>query len=284
MRMTNWTQLDDRSVLSVSGEDAAAFLHGLVTNDVEHMATGEARYAALLTPQGKILFDFFLYRAPAESGVAFLIDCPAIVAADLLKRLGFYRLRAKASIADVSADKAVVACWAGQPDKIDGFAFADPRDARLGFRAIAPRAAANALGPSRSQEYEAHRIAIGAPKGGVDFPYGDAFPHDANMDLLHGVDFEKGCYVGQEVVSRMRHRGGVRKRIVKVKLAALGPAAGAPILAGETAIGALGSSAGAEGLALLRLDRLADAVTNGRSLTAEGIGVAVEKAAKKPVI
>jgi folate-binding protein YgfZ len=279
MRMTNWTRLDDRSVLSVSGEDAAAFLHGLVTNDIEHMAIGEARYAALLTPQGKILFDFIVYRAPAESGAAFLIDCPATVAADLLKRLGFYRLRAKATIADVSADKAVAVCWAGELDKIDGFAFADPRDARLGFRAIASRAAVSALGPSHSHEYEAHRIAVGAPKGGVDFPYGDAFPHDANMDLLHGIDFEKGCYVGQEVVSRMRHRGGVRKRIVKVKLAARGPTAGAPVRAGETTIGALGSSAGVEGLALVRLDRLADAETKGRSLTADGIGVVVEKAA-----
>src|ERR1700722_417712 len=275
--MTSWTPLEDRSVLSVSGEDAASFLHGLATNDVENLAVGQARYAALLTPQGKVLFDFFVVRAPAETGAAFFIDCPSSVAADLAKRLGFYRLRAKVTIANISADKAVVACWGGEPASVDGFVFADPRDKRLGYRSIVPRATALALGAAHSDEYEAHRISIGAPKGGVDFPYGDAFPHDANMDLLNGVDFEKGCYVGQEVVSRMRHRGGVRKRIVKVRLAAPGPAAGAPILAGEATIGALGSSAGAQGLALLRLDRLMDAEAEGRPLTAEGIGVSIEE-------
>jgi folate-binding protein YgfZ len=133
-----------------------------------------------------------------------------------------------------------------------------------------PRAAAQALG-APFETYEAHRIAIGVPKGGVDFPYGDTFPHDANMDLLQGVDFEKGCYVGQEVVSRMRHRGGARKRIVKVRLAAPGPAAGAAILAGEATIGALGSTVGDEGLALLRIDRLAEAKNEGLALTVDGV-------------
>jgi hypothetical protein len=274
--MTNWTLLADRSVIGVSGADSAAFLHGLVTNDLEHLAIGEARYAALLTPQGKILFDFFIYRAPAAEGAAFLIDCPAASTADLLKRLGFYRLRAKVTIADLSAEQGVAALWGGEPEAGSGFVFADPRDARLGFRAILPRRALG-LAPDRASEYDSHRIAVGAPKGGVDFAYGDAFPHDVNMDLLNGVDFAKGCYVGQEVVSRMRHRGAVRKRIVKVKLAAPGGAVGAPILAGDAAIGTLGSSVGAEALALVRLDRLADAESKGLALTADGIAVAVEK-------
>jgi folate-binding protein YgfZ len=269
--MTNWTLLPDRSVLEVAGEDAASFLHGLVTNDVERLAVGEARYAALLTPQGKILFDFFIYRA-AE---AFFIDCPSASAADLAKRLGFYRLRAKVAIADLSAEKSVAACWDGEPDAAEGFVFLDPRDARLGFRAIQSRDAATALA-ARSADYEARRIALGVPKGGVDFPYGDAFPHDANMDLLQGVDFEKGCYVGQEVVSRMRHRGGVRKRIVKVRLAQPGPLPGASILAGEATIGALGSTAAGEGLALIRIDRLADAKKEGRPLTANGVRLDAE--------
>src|SRR5579872_562299 len=252
--MANWTLLPDRSVLSVLGEDATGFLHGLVTSDVESLAAGEARFAALLTPQGKILFDLFIYRAPEATGAAFFIDCPSQNAGDLAKRLGFYRLRAKVKIADLSADKAVAVCWTDPPQAANGLVFADPRDARLGFRAILPRATAPALDQGRVDQYEAHRIAIGAPKGGVDFAYGDAFPHDVNMDLLHGVDFDKGCYVGQEVVSRMRHRGGVRKRIVRVKLAQSAPGAGTPILAGESPIGALGSTAGGEGLALLRLD------------------------------
>ncbi len=274
--MTNWTLLPDRSVLSVAGEDAASFLHGLATNDIEHLEVGQARFAALLTPQGKILFDFFIYRMPAEAGASFLIDCPSASAADLLKRLGFYRLRAKVTIAYASSDQAVAACWEGEPERVDGFVFADPRDARLGSRAILPRAAAMALGTPRLDDYEAHRIAVGAPKGGVDFAYGDAFPHDVNMDLLNGVDFEKGCYVGQEVVSRMRHRGGVRKRIVKVTLAAAGPAAGTPVLAGETAVGALGSLVGADGLALVRIDRLAEAKEQGKTLTADGVEIRSE--------
>ncbi|HLH50008.1 MAG TPA: folate-binding protein [Roseiarcus sp.] len=274
--MANWTLLPDRSVLSVAGDDAASFLHGLVTSDVESLAAGQARFAALLTPQGKILFDFFIYRAPEEA--VFLIDCPSQNAGDLAKRLGFYRLRAKVTIADLGAEKAVAVCWTDPPQAADGLVFADPREARLGFRAILPRAAAPALDQARIDQYEAHRIALGAPKGGVDFVYGDAFPHDANMDLLHGVDFDKGCYVGQEVVSRMRHRGGVRKRVVRVKLAQSAPGVGTPILAGESTIGALGSTAGGEGLALLRIDRLAEAQQAGRPLTANGVALSADSA------
>jgi tRNA-modifying protein YgfZ len=275
--MTRWMVLADRSVLSISGEDATSFLHGLVTNDVERLEEGEARFAALLSPQGKILFDFIICRAPADTGAAFFIDCPTSIAADLTKRLGFYRLRAKVAIADVSAEKAVAVSWGGDPQDVEGLVFADPRDARLGVRGIVARSAAEAWTPSDVAAYEAHRIAIGAPKGGVDFAYGDAFPHDVNMDLLNGVDFEKGCYVGQEVVSRMRHRGGVRKRIVKVSLAGPAPAVGAAILAGEATIGSLGSSAGQEALAAVRLDRLADAEGAGRALMAEGVALKIEK-------
>ena len=210
--------LDDRGVLSVDGEDAAGFLQGLVTNDVERLGEGEARYAALLTPQGKILFDMLVVRTPARAGAAFLIDCAAGQAADLARRLGFYKLRAKVSIADASADLAVVAYWSEKPDLAsDAALYPDPRDSRLGWRAILPRDQALAVGDEHAPTYEALRIAAGVPKGGVDFVYGDAFPHDANFDLLHGVDFAKGCYVGQEVVSRMEHRGTARKRVVRVR-------------------------------------------------------------------
>jgi len=273
---TNSTRLNDRGVIKVAGEDSASFLHGLVTNDIENLSVGQARYAALLTPQGKILFDFFIYRAPDEAGPVFLIDCPAGASTGLARRLGFYRLRAKVTIADVTADYQVGAFWGGEPTTVSGgFVYPDPRDARLGFRAMLPRAAAYGLGQAIGA-YEAHRIAFGAPRGGADFAYGDVFPHDINMDLLHGVDFEKGCYVGQEVVSRMRHRGALRKRIVKVRLGAAAPDAGAPVLAGEAAIGALGSSSGDRALALLRLDRLADAKTEGRGLTANGVPLTVD--------
>jgi folate-binding protein YgfZ len=125
-------------------------------------------------------------------------------------------------------------------------------------------------------EYEGLRIAVGAPKGGLDFAYADAFPHDANLDRLHGVDFDKGCYVGQEVVSRMKHRGTARKRVARVKLAGPAPAPGTPVMDGELAVGALGSSSGREALALLRIDRAEEAMAAGRTLSAGGVGLALE--------
>jgi tRNA-modifying protein YgfZ len=271
------TWLADRGVLSVSGEDATSFLQGLLTNDVERLEAGQVRYAALLTPQGKILFDFFVYRAPADGGATFLLDCVKSASSDLAKRLGFYRLRAKATIVDLSAERAVVAFWGDPPPKVSGELFADPRDARLGWRAILTPDEAGALTTAPAADYEAHRIKAGVPSGGADFQYGEAFPHDANMDVLNGVDFEKGCYVGQEVVSRMRHRGGVRKRIVKVTLQGSAPAAGAAILAGGATIGALGSSAENRGLALVRVDRLAEAAAKGDALTVGGVGLSVEE-------
>jgi folate-binding protein YgfZ len=269
------THLDDRGVISVSGADAAGFLQGLLTNDVERLEPREARYAALLTPQGKILFDMIVVRAEGDEP-SYLIDCAEAQAADLAKRLGFYKLRARVRIADESAGRAVAAVWGGDPlIAAGGLLYADPRDPRLGFRAILPRATAAALGSEHASEYEGLRIAVGAPKGGLDFPYGDAFPHDANFDLLHGVDFDKGCYVGQEVVSRMKHRGAARKRVARVRLAGPPPAPGTPVLDRELSVGALGSSSGREALALLRLDRAEDAKAAGRTLTAGGVGLAL---------
>ena len=268
--------LDDRGIVSVSGADAAGFLQGLLTNDVERLEPGEARYAGLLTPQGKILFDMIVVRAPGSDGAAYLLDCAAAQAADLAKRLGFYKLRAKVAILDESATRAVAAFWGGEPAPVEGgVLYADPRDPRLGWRAILPRPIAAALGSGHAGEYEGLRIGVVAAKGGIDFTYGDAFPHDANLDLLHGVDFDKGCYVGQEVVSRMKHRGTGRKRIVRVKLDGPAPAPGVPVMDRELAVGALGSSSGREALALLRLDRVEDAAAAGRTLSAGGVGLAL---------
>jgi tRNA-modifying protein YgfZ len=267
--------LEDRGVISVSGADATSFLQGLLTNDVERLAPNEARYAALLTPQGKILFDMIVVRAPGQEP-AYLIDCTAAQAAELAKRLGFYKLRAKVAIADMSADRAVAAFWGDEAPSVgEGVLYADPRDPRLGWRAILPRPIAAAVGLEHAGEYEGLRIAAGTPKGGLDFAYADAFPHDANFDLLHGVDFDKGCYVGQEVVSRMKHRGTARKRVARVKLAGPAPAPGTPVMDGELAVGALGSSSGREALAMLRIDRVEDASTAGRPLNAGGVGLAL---------
>ncbi len=268
--------LEDRGVVSVAGADAASFLQGLLTNDVERLEPSEARYAALLTPQGKILFDMIVVRAPDADGAAYLLDCAAAQAADLAKRLGFYKLRAKVAVADESAGRAVAAFWGGEPAPIEGgLLYPDPRDPRLGWRAIVPRPIAAALGSEHAAEYEGLRIGVVAPKAGVDFAYGDAFPHDANLDLLNGVDFDKGCYVGQEVVSRMKHRGTARRRIARVKLAGPPPMPGTPVLDRELAVGTLGSSSGREALALLRLDRVEDAAAAGRTLSAADVGVAL---------
>jgi len=268
--------LADRGVIRVAGEDATSFLQGLLTNDVERLEIGEARYAGLLTPQGKILFDTLVVRTRTDAGAAYLLDCAAAQAGDLAKRLGFYKLRAKVVIADESAERAVVAAWdedAAMP--AGAFVYRDPRDPRLGLRAIVARAEAVAIGEAELASYEALRIAACAPKGGVDFAYGDAFPYDADFDHLNGVDFDKGCYVGQEVVSRMKHRGSARKRVVRVKVAGEPPPPGTPIMDGELAVGTLGSSAGAAALAMLRLDRVEDAKAAGRGLSAGGVSVAL---------
>ena len=268
--------LEDRGVVRVGGEDATSFLQGLLTNDVERLKPGEACYAGLLTPQGKILFDMLVVRAPAETGAAFFLDCAAAQAADLAKRLGFYKLRARVSIADESADRRVVAVWGEEPENVPGaVVYADPRDPRLGWRAILRGARAVATGEAHAATYEALRICAGVPKGGVDFAYGDAFPHDANFDLLNGVDFEKGCYVGQEVVSRMKHRGTARKRVARVKVLGEPPAPGTPVLDRELAVGTLGSSLGREALAMLRLDRVEEARAAGRGLSAGGVEIAL---------
>ncbi len=265
--------LEDRGVVRVSGEDAASFLQGLLTNDVATLGASEARYAALLSPQGKILFDVLVVRAPVATD-EFLLDCPAALAGDLAKRLALYKLRAKVVIADESADHGVIAYWQGEPENAPGGVFyADPRAGALGHRAILPRAKAVAVGEANIGEYEALRISLGVPKGGVDFAYGDAFPHDADMDLFHGLDFEKGCYVGQEVVSRMKHRGEARKRVVRVRLVGAAPAPGATVTDGELPVGVLGSSSGRHALAMLRLDRVEDAKAAGRTLNAGEVGV-----------
>jgi len=269
--------LTDRGVVKVAGEDARSFLNGLVTTDLTKLAPGAGRFGALLTPQGKIMVDFLIAEAPAGHGGGFLIDCPRALAQGLADKLTFYKLRAKATVENLSDNLGVLAAWDGtlaaQPD----LTFADPRDAQLGFRILIPAELKEKLAELIGAElvdaaqYEAHRIASGVPRGGLDFMYGDAFPHETNMDRLSGVDFDKGCYVGQEVVSRMQHRGTARTRTVKVLLDGPSPEAGATILAGDKPVGTIGSTWGGKGIALVRTDRVADALAAGQSLTAGGL-------------
>jgi folate-binding protein YgfZ len=246
--------LKDRGVIRLRGETVKPFLQGLITQDVADLKPGEARYAALLTPQGKIIADFFVL----DSGNGLLLDVSRSLAADLVKRLVFYRLRAKVQIEDVSDRYAVVAAW--DADQIEGpLAYADPRLPALGQRAIVE----SVEEAGDADLYHAHRIALGVPEGGRDFAFGETFPHEADMDQLAGVDFRKGCFIGQEVVSRMQHRGTARTRLIPVRLDGPAPEPGAEILAGDRSIGAMGGAARGFGLAMVRLDRLGEAMAVG---------------------
>jgi folate-binding protein YgfZ len=271
--------LSDRGVVKVSGEDARNFLNGLVTTDVTLLRPSLGRFGALLTPQGKITVDFLVTEVPAGHGGGFLIDCPRALAQGLADKLGFYKLRAKVSIENLSDSLGVLAAWDGDLSVKPDLAFADPRNERLGWRILIPEAlaqkVADLIGADLidSKAYDAHRIASSVPRGGLDFTYGDAFPHETNMDRLHGVDFDKGCYVGQEVVSRMQHRGTARSRMIRVMLDGGAPEPGAAIVAGDKPVGTMGSTAGHDGLALLRVDRVADALAEGIPLTAGGLTI-----------
>ncbi len=268
--------LEGRSVLRVSGPDARHFLQGILTQDVGLLETQAAIYAALLTPQGKILCDFFV----AHSGDDLIIDCPADKAVELLKRLALYRLRAKVQFADETSTSVVLVAWAGPKPRLEHcLVFEDPRVGDLGWRIIIPKAqfvGLPGLTLATENEWQAHRVNLGVPEGGRDFAYGDAFPHEADMDQLNGVSFEKGCYVGQEVVSRMQHRGTARKRIVRLRGAVQLPGEG-QIMAGGAQIGTLGSVAGCIGIGLVRLDRAAEATAKETPLLVGDVAVTLER-------
>ncbi len=261
--------LPDRGVVKVVGDDARRFLNGVISADMAKVTPQSARFAALLTPQGKIVADFIVAEAAAEDGGGFFLDCPRALAAELMQKLNFYRLRAKVIVEDLSDVLGVLAVWDGRGDTDYGLTYEDPRLPELGWRVMLPPHLAAAAAADLTAEfvpasaYEAHRIALAIPRGGLDFTYGDAFPHETDMDQLGGVDFAKGCYVGQEVVSRIEHRASARARVVPVAFEGFAPEPGTPVMAGEKAIGTMGSAAGGRGLALLRLDRLEDALAAG---------------------
>jgi tRNA-modifying protein YgfZ len=275
--------LPDRGVIKVVGDDARNFLHGLVSADILTLKPGVARFCALLTPQGKIIADFFVVEAPPAHGGGFFFDVARSLTATLVGKLNLYKLRSHLIIEDLSEILGMLAAWDGEAATAYGLGYTDPRLPALGLRVmVAPHLAAAAaadLGATLvdAGEYEAHRIALGIPSGGVDFRYGDAFPHEADMDQLQGIDFAKGCYVGQEVVSRMEHRGSARMRAVPVRYEGAAPAAGIAITAGERQLGTMGSATAGHGLALLRLDRVAEALSNGQELLAGAVAIRLVK-------
>ena len=276
-------RLPDRGVVKVAGDDARRFLNGLASNDIAKVAPGKARFAALLTPQGKIIVDFIAAEAEPDDDGGFFLDCPRALAGALVEKLNFYKLRAKVAVEDLSGALGVMAVWDGAALSDFGLSYADPRLPALGARTILPphlaTEAAADLGATLTdaEAYDAHRIALGVPRGGMDFAYGDTFPHEADMDQLAGVDFDKGCYVGQEVVSRVEHRSNARSRVLPIAYDEHSPMPGIAVLAGDKQVGQLGSTAKGRGLALLRLDRVADALASGMPLSAGGIAIRVVK-------
>ena len=267
--------LSDRGVLKVEGKDARKYLNGLITSDMGKVTHETPCFAALLSPQGKIIVDFMVVGNAPPDEERFFLDCPRALSTALVERLGFYRLRAKVVIADCSDTLGVVAFWDGAAPAGFGVPYPDPRLPEMGLRCIAPPHPADAAGAFAA--YEAHRIALGVPAGGLDFAYGDAFPHEADMDQLHGVDFQKGCFVGQEVVSRMEHRASVRTRVVPVAFEGVQPAAGSAVTADGKPVGTMGSAAAGRGLAMLRLDRVDEALGRGDKLLADGTALRLAK-------
>lgn len=268
-------RLSSRSVISVSGEDARDFLQGVLTNDIYKLAPDRALYSALLTPQGKFLYDFLI----AGKDGALLFDCDGARADGLLRKLMMYRLRAKAAIdpADDSYavwalttppegvtldDAGAAAAWLG------GVVYRDPRMAAVGCRALLPVDAAPEMATAGEDAYHVHRIACGLPDGARDMEVEKTLALEGDLDVLNGVDFNKGCYVGQELTARTKYRGKLRRRLVPLDIPDGAPDPGTPVELDGKAVGDIRSAAGAHAIAMLRTEALA-----GGALTAGGRAV-----------
>ena len=295
MSALRYAILEDRGVLAIAGADARTFLQGLVSNDVNRVTPACAIHAALLTPQGKYLHDFFV----AEWAGALLIDCERARLADLKRRLALYKLRAQVTLEDRSDSLAVATLFGegalaalGLPEEAGsgralagGVVFADPRLAAAGARAIcgrdALRDAARAAGfvESDAGEYDRTRIALGLPDGSRDLEVEKAILLENGFDELNGIDWNKGCYMGQELTARTKYRGLVRKRLMPVAIQGPAPAFGAPVLLGDQDAGEMRSSRNGIGLALLRLEKVEQARTAGTPLSAGDAKLAPQKPA-----
>lgn len=285
--------LTDRAVIALEGPDGREFLQAIVTNDVDVVSESRALYSALLTPQGKFLHDFFVFQI----GDTLYLDVDAARRDDLMRRLSVYKLRADLTIEDRSGGFAVYALLGEAaaalglgPREGDaasfagGIAFIDPRLAALGARAIAPPApAAEALEQAGftaagRETYHALRIGLGVPDGGRDMEPDKSMPLEYGLGDLNGVDFDKGCFIGQEVTARMKRRGLVRKRLLPVDIDGAPPAPGATVTRGDHDAGEMRAAMDSAGLALLRLDRIAaDGPGLAADLTADGARITPRK-------
>lgn len=263
--------LADRAIIDVSGPDAEHFLQNILTLDLDALGKDEAKPGALLAPQGKIMFDFLVSRSGEN---ALRLECRADIADDFVRRLMLYRLRAKADIS--KQDQPVVAVsWQSDSAASQTDSSKTVRDSRFPtpvtrFYGDAPIADAS------EADWHAFRIANGVAESGPDYTLSDAFPHDVLLDQMGGVGFKKGCFIGQEVVSRMQHRGTARRRVLLVSAGSDLPTAGTELKADGKVLGALGSASGASGLAIARIDRVKAALDAGSEITAGDVAVSLE--------
>jgi hypothetical protein len=286
-----YTELPTRGVIEIAGEDRVPFLQGLVSNDVTKATAARAIYAALLTAQGRYLFDFFVIAR----GDAFYLDAEASRLAELQRRLSIYKLRAKVGLSDASARFAVAAAWGdGTPHALDlsgsgaarefagGVAYLDPRLEALGARFLLPRAQSDAplgagFAASDAASYDRHRLALGVPDGTRDLVPEKALLMESGFDELNGIDWQKGCYMGQELTARMKHRALVKKRLLPVAIEGAAPAPGTAILQDGSDAGEMLSAQGGRGLALLRLDAVEAAQKNGADFKAGAARIRPQK-------
>ena len=258
--------LPARGVLEIGGPDRADFLQGLITNDVAKIGENSAIYAALLTAQGRFLHDFFLVSA----GDSWLLDGEEARLPDLVRRLTMYRLRSKVTLTP-RPDLAVLAVFGGDLPAISGVCFPDPRNPALGWRAIVSRETAAALASANDAAYDVLRLSLGVPDGSRDLVPEKSLLMESGFDALNGIDWNKGCYIGQELTARMKYRALVKKQLVPVSVSGTLPAPGTAIMAGADEVGEMRSGRDGAALAVLRLDaldkpmRAGDAVISARS-------------------
>ena len=270
------SELPERGLVRLAGPDAAPFLQNLISNDVAKATAGEAIYASLLTPQGKFLHDFFLWSEAGD----LVVDCEGPRRADLIRRLTFYRLRAKVEITDLTAERRVFAVWGpnalgalGLPERPGaraGDAFVDPRLTALGARLVVDTDAPPPALGAEPADYDSHRLGLGVPDGSRDLAVERSLLLEGRIDDLNGVDFNKGCYVGQELTARTKYRGTVKRRLFRVAAEGPPPAPETPVLLGAKQAGHITSMAAGAGLAMLRIADVEQALTAGPKLTAAG--------------
>jgi len=292
MNMSGYVILEDRGLVTVGGEDRASFLQGLISNDIAKASPERAIWAALLTPQGKYLHDFFI----VDIDGTFYLDCEAARLMDLGQRLSRYKLRARidlgigkdfvvaAAFGEGALDRLGVAAEVGAAKRMSGgIVYTDPRLAAAGARAVLPKGIATqcleacGLSPATAHDYDLHRLALGLPDGSRDLVVEKALLLESNFDELNGVDWSKGCYLGQELTARTKYRGLIKRRLTPVAIEGPAPETGAQILLDGKDAGEMRSAHGAQGLALLRIELMEKALAGDGELMADGARITPRK-------